>query len=380
MSAETVFFGPGFVDASTLRRGLVAFVESRDDFDFYVVNLLGAGFDNIDLQYFHRYGCPSYPVDLLRNFAADAGRFLQATKVPKIVILIGQDSYALSEQKANWMASLDGYMIAWAGGFSRPLDQLEVLTKEDFYRRKAGPDLSRPKAVFGRWHEVVSQHEHRFINLGHFLAETEFNWTALDGRRDGVIVPGQMYVRREAARQTLAASKLLTRSGRFKFLMSVLDHSGFKPYSRPLLHSIYNKTFTNAIGSVRYAYTDGYGYDRPARKFFEIPGLGTVMLCTPCAGFSDLGFDDRKHAMIVAPEDVLDAVQWLEGNPEAAQEIASAGRKLIWDKHSLRARAEQLSRCLTSIKAGRYAGSRWQGGEFVVTEKSDHAEASAVNQ
>jgi hypothetical protein len=159
---------------------------------------------------------------------------------------------------------------------------------------------------------------------------------------------------------------MLRRSGYFRTAMAVMDRLKLRPYAHPLLQNAYNFTFAQAIRSVRYAYTDGYGYDRPIRKFFEIPALGTVLLCTGCAGFRELGFVDRENAIEVAPGDIYDAIAWLTEEPERAQKIADAGRNLVWTKHSTLARARQLSQCIAAIAAGTFRGSRWQAGEFIV--------------
>jgi len=145
-----------------------------------------------------------------------------------------------------------------------------------------------------------------------------------------------------------------------------MDRLGLRPYTRPVLQNAFHVTFRQEIKSVRYADTDGYGYDRPIRKFFEIPALGTVLLCTPCAGLEDLGFVDRESVVVAAPDEVVDAVQWLDKAPDKAQAIADRGRTLTSRRHSLTARARQLTECLAAIDAGTFRGSRWRRGDFCV--------------
>ena len=127
---------------------------------------------------------------------ADVGAFLKRSSVPKIIFLT-IDAYGISEQNATLIADIDGYLVGFARGFSRPLDELEVFSSEEFFARKRGK-------VFGRWHDLVAKHERKFINFGHFVAETEFGWTSLDSRPNKVVVPGQMYVRRKEARRKLS--------------------------------------------------------------------------------------------------------------------------------------------------------------------------------
>jgi hypothetical protein len=367
LSADTVCYGPGFVEESDLTGGLARFIEKHGGFDFYVTARLDMEFTEYDISFFHRYLYPDYSSSTLKAFSSDVVAFFGQSTVPRIVFLTAVDTYALPDKYAKIIAELDGYFFAWAEGFTRPLNELDfdVFSREEFFARykKLGRD-------FERWHKITTQYRHKFINLGHFVADTEFAWTPLYSRRDKVVVPGQMYVRREAARRTLAGQKELARSGQFRFALSLMDHAGLRPHARPLLQLLYNQTFVQQLASTRYAYTDGAGDDYPVRKYFEIPALGTLLLCEPCAGFEKLGFVDRKNAVVVTPSNIGTVVEWLRKSPIEAQAIADAGRKLIWNRHSLHARAEQLARALSSIAAGQFSGSRWDKGEFVVEENA----------
>jgi hypothetical protein len=213
---------------------------------------------------------------------------------------------------------------------------------------------------------MVQKLERRFINLGHFVAETEFDWRALDGRTAAAAVPGINYRRRDRIKERLRAAGRARGNGWFRYAMATGDRLGLRPYARPLLQQFFQSRFVREIAGARYAYTDGSGNDRPIRKFFEIPALGTVLLCTPCAGFDRLGFVDRDSAVVVDADDVLDALAWLDRSPDIAQRIADAGRDLVWQRHSLHARAEQFTRCLAAIGEGHYAGSSWEHGAFLV--------------
>ena len=56
-------------------------------------------------------------------------------------------------------------------------------------------------------------------------------------------------------------------------MIAAMDRLRLRSYARGLLQNAYNFAFAQEIRRVRHAYTDGYGYDRPVRKFFEIPAL-----------------------------------------------------------------------------------------------------------
>jgi hypothetical protein len=368
-TADVVCYGPGFVSQDELRGGIARFVEKRGDFDFLVTTFLKFEMREKEIQAYSRYTYPRYSFDQVNRFTSDVSAFFDRNNVSKILFLTALDTYAINEHYARLIAETNGHIVAWADGFSRPIDELKVLSTEEFFFRYKGRD-------FDLWRNLVAKYRHKFINFGHFLGETEFNWTVLDDREDKVVVPGQMYTRRETARRKLAKQGILARTGKLRYLLSAMDHAGLRPYSRPMLQSLYYQTFVQRLGSARYAYTDGSGVDYPIRKFFEMPALGTVLLCTPCAGFEDLGFSDRKNAVVVSPDGIDKAVEWLRKSPAQAQQIADAGRKLIWERHSLHARAEQLARCLKSISDGRFLGSHWDKGEFVVDERLETLDLS----
>jgi hypothetical protein len=363
-TADVVCYGPGFVGDEELRGGIARFAEKHGRFDFHVMTMFKFDLNENEIDWYNRYTYPAYPGNVVRSFVVDMKGFLAKSAVPRILFLTAFDTYALGEKYSRMMAELDGHVVIWAGGFSKPIEELTLFSSEPFAARYTSYGVTK----FGRWHDIVAEHSRKFINLGHFLAESEFAWTALDGRRDKVLVPGQTYVRRQSARQKLAKKGMLARSGHLKYLLSAMDHAGLRPYTRSLLQSMYYQTYAESLRSTRYAYTEGSGYEHPIRKFFEIPALGTVLLCAPCAGFDRLGFSHRKNAVTVDIDSIGDAVEWLRKSPAQAQQIADAGRQLIWDRHSLHARAEQFARCLKSIAAGRFAGSHWQDGDFVVDE------------
>jgi hypothetical protein len=100
------------------------------------------------------------------------------------------------------------------------------------------------------------------------------------------------------------------------------------------------------------------------RKFFEIPALGSVLVCMPCNGFEALGFENGVNAMVARPDQIPEVHAFLEAHPEEAQNIADAGRELIWEKHTVQARAAQLAASLDAILSGRFKGSYWEKGEF----------------
>jgi hypothetical protein len=61
----------------------------------------------------------------------------------------------------------------------------------------------------------------------------------------------------------------------------------------------------------------------------------------------------------------------LEADPDRAQDIAMNGRQLVFERHSLQARARQICSCFEAVCGGHYRGSAWVDGDFVVSSSRD---------
>lgn len=356
---EVVMYGPGLSSELEIERGLERFVEANGRFDFIVSTEAQLAEDDGALSWHNRYSYPHHRPEILRRFAIDVNEFLRGTLHPRIVFLTKLDVYALSQFLVERLSSPTAYYVAWGEGFAKPLEDLANPQKEKDYARK----IER-KFRFDAWLEFLAVHRERFLNIGHIIGLHEFNWRPLDGRRDCAVVPGVPYFRRAEVQKELRRSGLGRRQSVVPRLIALADYCGLRPYARPLLHQLYNAQFSNGIGNARYAYTDGSGFDALVRKYFEIPALGTILLCAPCVGFANVGFVDGRNAILADCNQIADVIAELEARPDWAQEIANAGRQLIWEKHSIRARARQFSECLEVIQSGNFGGSAWRDGNF----------------
>ena len=101
------------------------------------------------------------------------------------------------------------------------------------------------------------------------------------------------------------------------------------------------------------------------RKFFEIPALGSVLVCSPCSGFDGLGFKNGINSIIAEPNNVIELGKFLSKDLDYAQTIANAGRKLINDNHTVLARSKQLRSALDSFSTRNWFGGEWIDGKLV---------------
>lgn len=357
---EVVLYGPGYVSAEVLARGIERFVEEHGGFDLVLSSRPGWEMGEADVAFLRRFTVSRVDMATVLPFAADVRAFLKKTDFLKVLFLTDLDVHAVSQSAIDGLKESGAWFVTWGQGFSRALSDLDVFSKEEFYARKAN------QSKLGLWHAFSEECNSRFLSLGHFVAETEFDWGGLNERPYRISVPGQRYVRRREMEALLRANGIPLPRAAAKPLFSLIDRIGVRPYANAALQTYYGVQFRELIANSQSAYTDGSGYERPIRKFFEIPALGTILLCTPFPGFEKLGFEHRKNALIVDPTDVLDVLEELKQFPEEACRIAAAGRDLIWNSHSAHARGSQLASCFGAIRAGVYQGSDWSDGQFTI--------------
>jgi len=173
-------------------------------------------------------------------------------------------------------------------------------------------------------------------------------------------------LRKDAVRR-LAGTRLRSASKAYFHLYRLANRLGLPVFSHPLALRLYNLFFQRTLADTRCVYTARGGFGMPIRKFFEIPAAGALLICNPCNGYIDLGFEAGRHYVKAEPDTLLDVLsEWLPS--PRAQEVASAGQQLIIARHSMAARGEQIERCLRAMVAGSYRGARWCQGEFLVDE------------
>jgi len=368
MAVDVVYYGPGYTDSKVLAKGIAAFIDQHGPFDALATTMqLCAGKDPVKgVAFLHRYAVSPWSAAEGVPFVIDVSQFLKQAGNKRICFLTDLDVYALDQAMAESLQLRSDYFVGWGPGFSEDAGVLNHLAREEFYKRKVA---TRP---IGLWHDFVSETQKTFINFGHFVGLEEFSWTSLAGRSYAVDVPGQLYARRKDILKIFLASlnKITMPNHGYRKVFSLFNKLGFKPYANPYLSAFYALKFVSGIRQSQFVYTEGSGYQRPLRKFFEIPALGCVLLCAPCAGFRELGFTDGINTVIVDEHRLLDQVRGLLDRPEQAQAIADCGRQLIWERHSLPARACQFRQCLETIIQGDFAGSFWNDGEFIVARRS----------
>ncbi len=364
------FYGPGYSSEDELKAGLRAFVDRTGPYDGLVLGMQVPLFawdeerlrrNALHVQNYNAFGSPVPTlIPFFKDILASVGR----VPIPhRFISLLNFDYYVTTRRHTAVFEELDAFVITPGAQFATaPRDLPDWVWQERHFVRKK--DM-----ISSAWIDFLQRRPERVLSLPHFLADSEFSFRGLAERRHIVSIPGIQYVMRKKGRDVLRARGFRPSKKPVFNLLRVADRLRLRPYSKYLLLKIYHAAYQSNLIDTRFAYTAREGYGIPVRKFFEIPAAGAVMLCLPPIGFAELGFRDGESYIEVTPEAVPDAIDQLMHEPVRAQAIAAAGRKLVFERHSLTARSAQLAHCLEAIDAGTFAGSVWDRGEFKVLTK-----------
>jgi hypothetical protein len=384
VAPHTVCYGPGFVSGSELELGIQKFIQKHGPFD---VAMFGP---NIPILSDIDDPIPS-TVKSLRNYAAlvDDSALVAAF----LADVLGAIAYLPIDLKITSTLNFDYYACSTA-----QIEKLNALgfcilgPNQQFVGRVAElPDYAREERHFRRkadricdaYADFVTAHPERVITALHFVAETEFTFRNIWSRPHQISVPGVEYVLRKRALGALSASSISVAPKYIFHLYRLLGRLGFAMFAHYLSLELYHLTFKRGLMDSKIVYTARGGFGMPIRKFFEIPAAGALMVCTPPHGFDAIGFRDGEHYIEAAPEELLDVVATVTKEPERAVRLAEQGQSLVFESHSLRARAEQVHSCIAALLAGRYCGAEWVKGRFHVrnstpTEARNATAASVV--
>ena len=225
-------------------------------------------------------------------------------------------------------------------------DLPDFVSSEKHYIKKAD-------RLSDAWRNFLLQHPERVITTTHFVGPQEYCLDTLSVRPYDIAVPGAEYFLRQAAVKRLVGTGTRFRSASKAYfhLYRLANRLGLPSYSHPLSLRLYNLFFQRTLAETRCVYTARGGFGIPIRKFFEIPAAGALMICSPCNGYADLGFEAGRHYVQAEPDEILDVLsEWL-WHPQA-QEVASAGQQLTIANHSMASRGQQIKRRLARNACG----------------------------
>jgi hypothetical protein len=362
MSGSLDVFGPGYVASETLAAGLEAFIESRGPFDLVVTNSHVVFADMASPppgpEAFRR----SYVFDFLGadlRHLPDFALALERLRIPRVGIFLESDYYNWTEGEIERIDRRLDVIVGFGAQFFGFKSAMPHLAGEAFSSRATDA-----------WAHFAAHNKERIAAQTHFVGDHEFSFRPLAQRQNDWAIVGIGYAARAEAKRVLARHGIAVRGETpVRRGIGALKRLGLLRRESGLAIDFLNRDFRQRLAMSRYAYTCGSGLDMPIRKFFEIPAGGAVLVCRPFTGFADAGFVDGVNAVVCEPQDIMDVHLTLAADPDRAQRIAHAGRRLVAQYHSTGARAEQLRRLFQMVAARRFAGACWNAGKFIVAER-----------
>lgn len=363
-------YGPGYIDSSELQKGCRTYLNDEGPFDA-VISTAHAAFaryypqENISKKFIHY--ARSFP-DRDFDYLVDMYETLIEYGGPKFVTMIESDTYNFSIGQIESLKEVDGYTVGWGPGSVISTNSLANLRDESFGKR-----------ANDNYFEFIQGRLDRIIEFHHYVTEHEVCWTPLANRSTSWSILGAMYRARRIAIEGLKDNGITVSTAHYGFPFELVRRFRLLGFPTRSEQAFVNYAFRRKMQMARYGYTCGSALRYPIRKYFEIPAAGAVLVCDPCAGFEDLGFVDGENAIVCEPHDVHKVHEFLENEPEQAQQIAANGRALVLDRHVVGARARQLRECLEAIIDGSFAGSRWHKGRFEVIRKKERSPQDQIN-
>lgn len=377
---DVSFYGPGYSSPDELSQGIRAFVDKHGQYDGLVLGMQVPLFaqDEYGLRrnagHVTRYTAFGSPAETLLPFFRDVLENVASLPIrTRIISLLNFDYYATTTRHTDLFESMDAYVLTPGAQFVPSESELPKWAWQErhFVRKQS--------MISSAWINYLNRHPDRVLNLPHFVADSEFSFRGLSERAKRVSIPGVEYLMRKQGRQTLA-QRGIRPAGKSVFnLVRYADRLGIKVFAKYLTLTMYHAAYRGNLIDTRFVYTAREGFGMPLRKFFEIPAAGALMMCFSPHGFSDFGFRDGENYLEVDADGLPDLIESLERDPDRAQAIASAGRKLVLEQHSLAARARQLALCFEAIQSGRFAGSDWYAGQFEVLTTSPVAAGAEIS-
>jgi hypothetical protein len=353
---DAVFFGPGYVSSGCLALGVESFVRKHGKFDVVLASehiVFADSWDGegVEDAYFRNYNFrfPKKEISYRKRLLND----IRCLALKKVALTLESDYYNFSNKQIQVLDRDFDYVVGWNDQFISRSSEIPTLYKEPFSSQ-----------VNDNWLDFVIEHRSKIIPLVHFLGDNEFFYCAIAHRRADFCVPGTQYAARRAAVAAVKAAGCSMSRPRPVPIAGILARMGMRPLSWNWFLTYYQESFREEIRQARMSFTCGSALRWPIRKFFEIPALGSVLLCQPCNGFDALGFRNGVNAVTCDPTDVPRVGRELLEDLERAQAIADAGRRLISECHTVSVRARQFRNALEKVLEGGWSGGRWVDGRL----------------
>jgi len=359
-SCDVVLFGPGHASWEEIGAGPTAFVERHGPFDMVIgdENSLippPSTKEELPNRSFLNHAC-RFDRSLIWK-GAEYYQFLKTYKGKRVISLMQSDFYNFPPEQIERIEETGDYYMLWGEEMilSKGEANHEMLVKN-------GMNEHIYHAWTDRYLDFLRRNSERIISTPMLVDMHEFCDRRLEQRSYDWSVLGANYDAREKARSSLDNAGIGRAGKLIPYLYFASGRIGINVYAHHWSLDLFSKIFRRTLQKSRFSFTCGSVTKYAVRKFFEIPASGCVLVSDGCQGFSNLGFEHKRNALLCDPDDILDVHEWLKSDLDRAQEIADCGRTLIEQLHSVPARGQQLAEAFQRIHDGRFNGSYWKDG------------------
>lgn len=358
---DVTFFGPGYVSSEILQRGIREFISKSVPFEVIICTEHFSGPLKIDdpayddyIKHYQRSFSYSFTDSDLRFFWNQMGEF-EKLDIFKVCLYISYDFQQINRAWTKHIEDNFNLIGALNNQLWRPLCELEGVKYENF------------PTINDNWFNFVNNNNDRVVPLVNFVADSEFYYLALSQRYHDWGVLGAPYVTRKAAIARLKDIGIKCVQGKKYWSYRAKIESFFKlnPYASIKMQNRLNHDFFQTMRDTKYNFTCGSKLRYPIRKYFEIPASGSLLVCDPCNGFKDLGFENGENCFSCDVEDLSELNFFIRNNTEQVQQIALKGQKMVFKNHSVSTRADQLKKAIELGINNSYSGAFWENGKIV---------------
>lgn len=385
--AQVDFFGPGYSTSDELEHGLKDYW-SRGKYDALILDfafaMLQLSYLDIYLAYhWHRYFMSDYSIYESIRYADKIVEEAKEIDNPKLLRYYF-DTISISE---SWLECvqelLDAGFILWGLG-------------EEFTPQIVETEDTKAIGWSNRYSNFIRKNKEKVISTPWaVVVYREFYAGSLEKRKYDITVPGNLsslhYPDREKIieavketkykiydnydNRTLAYrddEKRIANTLYYREEDRILDEKLKSPCIyldskiRREAIAFWRENYNVGLRSSKMGYADGGLSKQVVRKYFEIPARGTLLLCQDVPPLKNLGFNAWENMVPVTPDSLLDVCNYLFVNPDKMQDIATTGRRLVFEKHTAPIHAKHVIDAIETIKNGRFNGSYWFDGEFYI--------------
>lgn len=348
-------YGPGFVNTDELDVDILDILEKFKETDLIVIDeiLIFKKLNPINYKFVKKINRFYFNLQNYINKKKSFPLNLNKVKIPVFVSLLMSDYYNFSKEQIDIIRGLSNpYYICWGEDFILPREKTQYLNEE--FHSHVNDNVA----------SFVRKYEERIIPMQHMVDKQEF----LDFSQKSVewCVPGASYYWRREVKNLLKKERIQYKNYSFiNHAIQKLDASNIiKLTHYDWLMYLYYKTYREVVNRSWCSFTCGSGLKYPVRKFFEIPAFSSLLVCNPCASFSELGFKDSENCFTANTLEEFEGVIKKVKDKDMVKQMTLAGQRLVREKHTAQVRARQFFNIYNTIAQDNFLRAYWSKGDI----------------